>query len=131
MLRPALALLYFNVERLAQRAEEAARGRAGPLLLDCSRLALLDHAAAQGLERLAGALDAAGRRLVVYRASGDVARRLLALRRLDTRAVRCLSADDALLAAAPAGAPAAVASSSGAPPGGSRAAAPLLEEASE
>ncbi|XP_023935120.2 sodium-independent sulfate anion transporter-like [Bicyclus anynana] len=98
------ALVYLNVERAAAavRAALAAPPRAlhRAVLLDCGSLALLDHTAAQVLERLAKELEGRGHYLVCYNAGGEALKALQRVPRLDARALGARSLAGALAAAA-------------------------------
>ncbi|KAM3960573.1 sodium-independent sulfate anion transporter [Aphomia sociella] len=96
---PGAALVYLNAERVCASARAAAARTHAPLLLDCARLARLDVAAAQALDRLAKELQDTKQRLIVFNATSEVAHTLACFQHIDKRALRSASAADALAAA--------------------------------
>ncbi|XP_041978045.1 sodium-independent sulfate anion transporter-like [Aricia agestis] len=97
LVQPRRVLVFVNSEQLAARIRliaPAAPAEADPaaappiVLLDCSALALIDHTAIQVLERLTEEFSVGSRRLIVFNASGEVARTLRAIHGLSEGALR-------------------------------------------
>ncbi|XP_026324860.1 sodium-independent sulfate anion transporter [Hyposmocoma kahamanoa] len=106
---PTLALVYMNAEHAAARlAAAAARVRPRPVLLDCSRLSLIDDAAVLVLQRSIKKFKEADQHLILYNASSEVVRRLEGIPDVDKTALRASTISDALACVMPATASTAV-----------------------
>ncbi|GBP58186.1 Sodium-independent sulfate anion transporter [Eumeta japonica] len=75
--RPHAALLYLNAERFASVVALAADAApALPVLVDCSRLQLLDYSASQVVKRMNESFAAREQRLVFYNVTSELAKKL-------------------------------------------------------